>query len=417
MIVDSAIETAHPSKSWFYLFGITLSVMVGGLSSVCIKQLLLPVQTSQLAPHATNAAFTLVASVGACAGLVASPLVGALSDRTSLRLGRRRPWIILGIVAAVVGMGIMAFAQTIALLLLGEIVAQIGVDTILAITTAVIPDQIPLAQRPLIAACVGMAPNIGGVIGLLLVSHFTDTRIVAQGYLLVAAVSLVSVLVFLLILRDPAVAAEELPPPFHLGRFLVSFVQPLRSRDFCLTFMSRCCAYLSFTILGAYLLFSLQDVLHETTPVAAQHVATFQLLSTAALVLCALFAGWCFKRVGRIKPFVVSGAGGMALGLAVMAAFPGWPALLVAAVIFGAGFGLFLGVDISLAIQVLPSPSTRGKDLGIIYDAIYLPLILSPLIGGGVLTLFQNNFALLFGVAALAALSAAVLILPIKAVR
>ena len=141
MIVDSAIETAHPSKSWFYLFGITLSVMVGGLSSVCIKQLLLPVQTSQLAPHATNAAFTLVASVGACAGLVASPLVGALSDRTSLRLGRRRPWIILGIVAAVVGMGIMAFAQTIALLLLGEIVAQIGVDTILAITTAVIRSE------------------------------------------------------------------------------------------------------------------------------------------------------------------------------------------------------------------------------------------------------------------------------------
>ena len=43
-----------------------LASMVGGLSSVCIKQLLLPIQVSQLAPHATATAFALVASLGAC---------------------------------------------------------------------------------------------------------------------------------------------------------------------------------------------------------------------------------------------------------------------------------------------------------------------------------------------------------------
>jgi Na+/melibiose symporter-like transporter len=65
--------------------------MVGGLSSVCIKQLLLPIQVSQLAPHATATAFALIASLGACAGLIAAPLSGALSDRTTARWGRRRP--------------------------------------------------------------------------------------------------------------------------------------------------------------------------------------------------------------------------------------------------------------------------------------------------------------------------------------
>jgi MFS family permease len=86
-------------------------------------------------------------------------------------------------------------------------------------------------------------------------------------------------------------------------------------------------------------------------------------------------------------------------------------------VLFGAGFGLFLGVDIALAIRVLPSEQARGKDLGLIYDAIYLPLILSPLIGGGVLNMFPNNFALLFAVAALASVLSAMLIAPIKMVR
>lgn len=412
-----AAEVATPNKSWLYLFGLSLSVMVGGLSSVCIKQLLLPIQAGQIAPHDINAIFTLVAAIGALAGLLASPLVGALSDRTSLRYGRRRPWMVVGIVAAVAGMAIMGFAGSVPILLVGEILAQVGVDTVLAVTTALIPDQIPLSQRPFISSCVGMAPNVGGVIGLLLVSHLTDTRVITQGYLLMAAVSLFCVMFFLIIVNDPPVSRDELPPSFHLGSFLVGFVQPLSSKDFCLTFVSRCFGYLSFTILGAYTLFYLRAVLHYTTPAAATGVANFQLVSTIVLVLFAFSAGWLSKRTNRLKPFVIGGGLTMAAGLGVMVVLPTWTGILIAAVIFGAGFGLYLGVDIALAVRVLPSKDARGKDLGIIYDAIYLPLILSPIIGGSVLNLFHNNFALLFTVAAFSSALAALLILPIKAVR
>ena len=107
----------------------------------------------------------------------------------------------------------------------------------------------------------------------------------------------------------------------------------------------------------------------------------------------------------------------MALSLGVMALLPVWSALLVAAVIFGVGFGLYLGVDINLAVRVLSSEYARGKDLGIMYTAIFFPLILSTLIGGPVLNISHENFALLFGIAAASSLSAAVLIIPIKAVR
>ena len=107
----------------------------------------------------------------------------------------------------------------------------------------------------------------------------------------------------------------------------------------------------------------------------------------------------------------------MAVGLGVMVLLPTWTGILIAAVIFGGGFGLFLGVDIALAVRVLPSKDARGKDLGIIYDAIYLPLIVSPIIGGTVLNQFHNNFALLFTIAALSGVLASLLILPIKTVR
>ncbi|HEY7418012.1 MAG TPA: MFS transporter, partial [Ktedonobacteraceae bacterium] len=372
-----AAEVAMPNKSWLYLFGLSLSVMIGGLSSVCIKQLLLPIQVGQLAPHDKNTVLALIASVGALAGLLVLPLIGALSDRTILRTGRRRPWIAWGIAVAVGGMCLMAFAHSIPLLLIGEIGAQAGVVSVLTVTTALLPDQVPPAQRRLVAACVGMAPNVGGVIGLLLVARLTDTRIIAEGYVLMAAISLGCVMLFLAILEDPPVQREEIPS-FHLKSFLVSFVRPLRVRDFTFTLLSRCCAYLSFTILGTYMLFYVQDALHAINP--ATSVANFQLLSTTVLLVSALVAGWLSKRVGRLKPFAIGGAMGMAIGLGIMALIPNWAGLFLAAALFGAGFGLFLGVDIALAVRVLPSAQARAKDLGIMYDAIYLSLIMSPII-------------------------------------
>lgn len=417
IMAESPLTTLSPDrKSWVYSLFLTLATMVGGLSSVCIKQLLLPIQVSIIAPTNTNTSFTIVASIGALAGLIATPLTGALSDRTTLRWGRRRPWIVFGIIAAVIGMFIMAGATTISTLLIGEIITQIGVDTILATVTALIPDQVPLPQRSLISALVALAPNVGGVLGLVLVTRFTNTRIVSEGYILMAAISAVCVALFLTILRERPIARETLPP-FHLGRFLLGFVRPLTYPNFAYVLISRCFVYLSFTILGAYLLFYLRGVLHFAIPVAASSVTTFQLISTGILLIAAVLTGILSEKIKRLKPFAIIGALLMALGLLLMVFLPTWLALLLSAGIFGCGFGLYLGVNIALAVHVLPSDTQRGKDLGIIYTSIFLPLILSPIIGGTVLNLSHNNFSLLFAIAAISSVLAAAFILPIKAVR
>ncbi len=403
-------------KPWWYLFGLFLSTMVGGISSISIKQLLLPIQVSQLSPHATALAFTLVSSVGAVAGLVTSPMIGAFSDRTSSRWGRRRPWIMGGMSVAGIGMIIMAVAPIIPILLLGEVCAQVGIDAILAITTAVIPDQIPRGQRPFIAAAVGMAPNVGGIIGLLLVARLTTpSHIVLQGYLLIAVISLCCVLAFLLILRDPPARPDELPPRFHLRPFLVSFVRPLRQRDFALVVVSRGCAYLSFTLLGTYLLFSLQGQ-RMPLPLAVQNLTTFQVLSTGLLLCGALASGWLSARLRVLKPFATIGGCFMGLGLLVLVFGSGGRGFLVAAALFGFGFGLFLGIDIEMAVRVLPSAQDRGKDLAILYDTIYLALILSPIIGGVMLSVFPSGFGWIFAVAAGAALASGLLVLPVRSV-
>jgi MFS family permease len=340
-----------------------LASTVGGLSSVCVKQLLLPIQVSQLAPHTVNTSFALVASLGALAGLIAAPLTGALSDRTTARWGKRRPWIVFGILIGIIGLLTMALAKSIPILTCGEILAQVGVDTILATVTALIPDQILPERQAGISALNGMAPVVGGVFGLVLVTLLTDTQVVMQGYLVLIGISALCVGLFLLVLREHP-APQTARTPFHWRTFLVSFVRPLAVRDFVYTLLSRLLVFLEFTILGAYLLFYLRKVLHLSVPVAAHHMTLFQLLSTALLVVMALLAGWLSARVQRLKPFVWADASLMAVALLIIAFAPQWFALLLAAVLFGSGFGLYLGVDIALAVRILPRQTEAGKDLG-----------------------------------------------------
>lgn len=410
-----AVDEPPMKVSLLYRAGLFLASMVGGLSSVCIKQLLLPIQISQLDPRTTATSFGLVAAVGACAGLIASPLSGALSDRTTSRWGKRRPWIIGGIIVAVVGLFTMAAATTIPILLIGEVLAQTGVDTILATVTALIPDQVPETQRAGLAALNGMAPIVGGVFGLVLVTRLTNPSIVRQGYVLLAVMSVACIGLFLCVLREQPLRPDKIAP-FDWRSFLAGFFQPLRNRDFTYTFISRACVFLSFTLLGAYLFFYVSQGLHLPLAVAAQAVTVFQVLSTVALVIVALLAGMLSHWSQRLKPCLITGALVMAGGILLLVAVPNWQALLVAAVLFGGGFGAVLGVDIALAIRVLPNATDRGKDLGLITTAIFLPLIVSPIIGAVILNTV-HSFAVLFAVAAASSVLAAGFIIPIRSVR
>jgi MFS family permease len=411
----AAPVSALPPVDIRYRIGFTLASIVPGISSVALKQLIIPLQVAQIDPAHPYTSFAVVASVGALAGLIASPLSGALSDRTHSRFGRRRPWILGGIIVAVMGLSLMAAARDIWLLLVGGIIEQIGVDTILATVTALIPDQVPEGQHAGTSALNGMAPIVGGVIGLLLVTGLTNPNMVALAYLLLALLSCACILTFLGVLRERAVRRVQVPA-LQWSAFLAGFLHPLASRDFVYTLVSRLLVFLAFTTLGSFLLFYLRAAFHLPPEAAAHTLTLFQLLSNVVLAVTAISAGAWSKRINRIKPFVVAGALLMALGLFVLALVRSESALLAAACLFGAGFGAYLGVDIHLAVKVLPRASDRGKDLGIIHTAIFLPLMISPWIGAATLNT-AASFPLLFALAGLFSIGAALCILPIRAVR
>src|SRR5215218_6602016 len=98
----------------------------------------------------------LVAGLGALVAMVANPFFGAMSDRTSWRLGMRRPWMVIGLVGGSLGILVVASASTVGVVLLGWCLAQLGFNALLAAMVAVLADQVPATQRGSVAGVLGV---------------------------------------------------------------------------------------------------------------------------------------------------------------------------------------------------------------------------------------------------------------------
>ena len=98
----------------------------------------------------------LVAGVGALLAMVGNPFFGRMSDRTSSRLGMRRPWMVIGLVGGSLGILIVALAPNIPVVLVGWCIAQLLFNALLAALVAVLPDQVPTAQRGLVSGVLGV---------------------------------------------------------------------------------------------------------------------------------------------------------------------------------------------------------------------------------------------------------------------
>jgi MFS family permease len=98
----------------------------------------------------------LVTGTGALLAMVGNPVFGKLSDRTTSRLGMRRPWMLIGLVGGSLGILMVSLAPNIAVVLVGWCIAQPLFNALLAALVAVLPDQVPAAQRGLVSGFLGI---------------------------------------------------------------------------------------------------------------------------------------------------------------------------------------------------------------------------------------------------------------------
>lgn len=391
---------------------LSLANLVIWLSILPISQILLPMQIAALSAANRFTNLAIATTVGVLAAVITNPIAGALSDRTTSRLGRRRPWFLVGSLLSAATLALMANTTSFVALVAWWAIFHIAANAILAGLSAVVPDQVPVRQRGTVSAFVSLSLPLGAVIGALLVTRVAKST--QMSYYIFIGLLLLVMMLFILVLRDKPLPREA-APRFHLGTFLAGFwVNPVRYPDFGWAWLTRFLVYLSyFTSLG-YLFYFLQDVVHYQK--AAQGVTTFQIILTGMLLIASVTSGMLSDKLQRRKVFVMGASLVIALSFVILAFFHTWLAVQLAGAVLGIGFGAYLGVDIALITQLLPSANARGKDLGVINIANALPQVVGVTIAAFVVNTF-HSYTVLFAVATVLAVLGAVLIQRIKSVH
>jgi len=358
---------------------------------------------------------SLVAGVGSVVALVGNPLLGRLSDRTTSPLGMRRPWMVIGLVGGSLGIVVVALAPNVLVVLVGWCIAQLFFNALLASLAAVLPDQVPTAQRGMVAGFIGICVPLASVGGTYLVKLFTGHQLAM--FLAPCAVGGVLVLVFAATLDDRRLAAADRPPWSLRELAGTYYVSPRRHPDFAWVFASRFLLVLAFAFLVTYQAYYLIDHLGSDEDDVPRQIFLGTLVQSVAVVAASLVGGRLSDRTGRRKVFVAAASVVYGLALFVIALAGSFDGFLVGMAISGLGFGTYMAVDLALVADVLPDEGSAGKDLGVLNMAGALPFAVAPATAPAVLAVGGGSYVVLYAVAGGCAVAGAVAVLRVRLVR
>jgi MFS family permease len=416
-----AEPTRHVRIRW--IVGLTLASLGMWMATQTPLQVVLALQLQDITPRHKIVALAVVTGVGAISSALATPVVGALSDRTAHGRrrgrfsGRRHPWTLVMVVLAAICMIVLATQNTVFGVALLWFLFSGFQNGEFATLSAAIPDHVPVRQRATVSGWVGMPIALGLVLGSILVVDVLNQDVVSS-YITLAVLMAVLALPFILFTPDYPLAPQD-REPFVWRRVASAYwISPREYPDFGWAWLTRFLTSLAIAMGTLYLLYFLRDAVHYQRlfpgQTAADGLLILILIYTGCVVLTSIVGGIISDRRGRRKMLVTVSGLLMAAAAVLLALFQTWPASLAAAVLFGMGYGAYIAVDQALITQVLPKARDRAKDLGIINIAIVCPGAIGALIAAPLVSL--AGYSALFAATAVVAIAAAVGVWKIKSV-
>ncbi|MEV5357342.1 MFS transporter [Streptomyces sp. NPDC052693] len=378
----------------------------------------LSVRVDQLAPD-NEGILGYVVGAGSMALVLSGPVLGVLSDRTRSRLGRRRPWLPATVAVGVAGFCCVALAPSIAVLIIGWIVVQLGFGSTLALLGASMADRLPESQRGKVAGLAGVAQMAASIIGVAIASMLTTSNLLL--FLVPAGLGAVTVLLFVLLVHEDG--SQGLPPgeSMTVRMVLSKYVFDVRRfPDFSWNWLGRFLFMFGLTLATTFTTFFFADKLDEPVTEIGGLVAVVGAVGLVATMGGAGVSGFLSDKLRRRRAFVFGAGILFTVGTLTMAFAPDLTVLVIGSFLTNLGLGVFSAVDQALVLDVMPERDTEaGRYNAINQFSTTVPQAAAPLAAPLVLALGGgDNYPLLYIVAGTFALVGGFIILArVKGVR
>ncbi len=147
------------------IYWFAVSFLWGGFLSVVLPVLSKPLATPIFGANNVETARGIMTGVGLIIAMFVQPLAGAISDRSTHRMGRRRPYMIGGTLVIFVALVITALAGNWWVLLAGYVLLQFSDNIAQGSYQGLMPDVVPEDRRGKAAAALAMSQLIGTLAG------------------------------------------------------------------------------------------------------------------------------------------------------------------------------------------------------------------------------------------------------------
>jgi len=408
---------ASTSYIWFQVLG-QFGVFVAFITPLAIS---LSIRLSELAPgHEEYLGY--ITGSGALAVMLTAPLFGVLSDRTRTRLGRRRPFMIVGTLVGIVSLVVMALAPNVFVLGAGWILAQMGWGQVYQNLQTSMADKLSETQRGKVAGLAGFATQVAPVFGVVIAGSFSGNALLL--FLVPGLVGVIVVALFVTFTREADTRGARFADKLSVGTLFSKYLYNPRSYpDFSWVWLGRFLFYFGLTLNTTFTAFFFASRLGVDVVEVAPIIATLGLFGILATTAGAIGGGFLSDKLRRRRLFVLFGAVLFAAGAIIMAFAPDVTMLYAGSLVTSVGIGMFAAVDQALILDVLPEKdSNAGRFMGIIGFAVSIPQAVAPFIAPlflavGVAAAGDKNYTLLYIVAGAFTILGGLVVTRVKSVR
>jgi MFS family permease len=406
--VSPPVSATQRRVSLFQQININVFWIANNFHWQALLAIVLPSMVAKLLGDANkDINLALVVIWGTLAAVVINPVAGAVSDYATFRMGRRRPFMIVGTIFNVIVLALFAFSpqwfSSTALLITFIVLffmLQVTNNVANAPWSAIIADNVPQNQRGLTAGFYGLFTLLGTAVGSIVAGIIVNKQDalpiyqneIVQIFLLIAAAQIIFVAYTVLTVKEAPLQEHA---RFQLSPILKKFFfKPAQYSDLSWVLLARLLIMMGIWGVFYFLQYYFDDVLGgpgvKTVLLGSNFTgelfsgALFLPVLLIAALPTSLIAGWISDHYGRKIMVYISGAM-MTVVCIVFILFQSQYGALIAGLFFGIGYGAYTSVDWALAADALPPTDEAGKFLGIWSAMGILPQVIGITIGAVIL--------------------------------
>jgi MFS family permease len=348
---------------WKDHFGMNLYWLGLGFMWNSLHPIILPTILLNFVPEdLKNTYLGLLTFVGLLLAMIIQPISGTASDGWRSKLGRRRPLAILGTSLDFFFLALLAWSGNIYVVIIGYIGLQIVSNIAHGPMQGLIPDIVPPDQLGAASGVKNLMDMLGLIAaslaaGKLMPSDASNPTLVLL--VIMAVLALTATGTFLQVKEMSSLEDEKHDfKPLGWDQFRsILKINP----NFLGFILSRFLFLVGVYGVQTFAQYFIRDVLQVQN--AVQATGDLMAVLAISLVICALLAGWVSDRWGPNKVLIAASIlAGIGSGLLIFA--KDLTQVKVFGSVLGAGIGLFLTANWTLASQLAPKKEA-GKYMGL----------------------------------------------------